>query len=385
MKILTNTLEFSPSGGVELHAFQMSRELASRGHVIDVVAQRDGVLRDEFRSFSRTATVGGDFLHTAISWKQLRHPVVLGAWTNRIARVIWNSWKLRPDIIYANDQQALIWACAVSHLPEIPIVCHLHGRAAWPLGRQRSLLARRVASFVAPSGFIRDDWIRFGMPPDRIRVIPQAISPEAFPPSTEESRHFARRALDVPDGAFLALYLGRIVPDKGIDVLLRAWNSLMLPPEQGRLLVVGPAWPWSYLQKLRSMAEPGCRFMDIQENVLPLLHAADVLVVPSTCPEAFGRVIIEAMATGCPVLASNLGGIPEVLTGPFASMMFEPGNAEQLATHLRGIRPWRQDRPDLAEACTAHVAQRFHLTDIADEVEELLQGATVRHWRTTLA
>src|ERR1700677_927235 len=114
----------------------------------------------------------------------------------------------------------MMWACATSQLPEVPIVCHLHGRVAKPMGRQRSILARRVHSFIAPSNYIRNDWIKFGMPPDRIKFIPQAVDPNAYPPSTEESRRSARSGLGVPEDAFVVLYLGRIVPDKGVDILI---------------------------------------------------------------------------------------------------------------------------------------------------------------------
>ena len=62
-RILTNTLALAPANGVDVHAFEMSRALAARGHSIDVVAQRDGPLREQFASFARTVSVYGDFLH----------------------------------------------------------------------------------------------------------------------------------------------------------------------------------------------------------------------------------------------------------------------------------------------------------------------------------
>lgn len=205
------------------------------------------------------------------------------------------------------------------------------------------------------------------------------MEPSSYLPATEASRRSARRALGVPPDAFVALYLGRVVPYKGVDVLVRAWDRLGLSPDEGRLLIVGPTWPWSYLEELRGMASAGCRFMDIQTHVVPLLHAADVLVLPSLCEEAFGRVIIEAMATGCPVIASRSGGIPEVLTGPFASMLFEPGRAEELESKLREIRGGAGDM--LAAAGPAHVRQHFALSSAADRVEEVLVRARPRGWR----
>jgi glycosyltransferase involved in cell wall biosynthesis len=379
-RILTNTLALAPANGVDVHAFEMSRALAARGHRIDVVAQRDGPLREQFASFARTVSVYGDFLHPPLSLAQLRSPGTFVPWVDRAVRAVVRSRSLRPDVIYANDQQALMWACATSHRPEVAIVCHLHAQVGTPMGRQRLLLARRIDTFIAPSRFIRDDWVAGGLPEDRIEVIPQAVDASSYPPVTEESRRSARRALDVPAGAFVALYLGRVVPYKGVDVLVRAWNSLGLTPDEGRLLVVGSPWPWSYLEDLRQMASASCHFMDTQMDVVPLLHAADVLVLPALWEEPFGRVIIEAMATGCPVIASRSGGIPEILTGRFASMLVEPGGVEELASKLREIR--RGAGGALGAAGPAHVRTHFALSSAADRVEEALVRARPRGWRS---
>jgi glycosyltransferase involved in cell wall biosynthesis len=378
-RILTNTLALAPANGVDVHAFEMSRALAARGHRVDVVAQRDGPLRDQYLSFASTVSVYGDFLHPPLSLPQLRSPGTLVPWADRAVRAVVRSRRLRPDVIYANDQQALMWACATSQRPEVAIVCHLHAQVGTPMGRQRLLLARRIDTFIAPTRFIRDDWVAGGLPEDRIEVIPQAVEASSYPPATEESRRSARRALGVPADAFIALYLGRVVPYKGVDVLVRAWNSLGLTPDEGRLLIVGAPWPWSYLGDLNRMASASCRFMDIQTQVVPLLHAADVLVLPSLWEEPFGRVIIEAMATGCPVIASRTGGIPEILTGRFASMLFEPGRAEELASKLQEIRNGAGGA--LAAAGPAHVRKYFALSSAADRVEEALVRARPRGWR----
>jgi len=122
--------------------------------------------------------------------------------------------------------------------------------------------------------------------------------------------------------------------------------------------------------------------MDMQTDVIPILHAADVLVLPSLCEEAFGRVIIEAMATGCPAVASNVGGIPEVLTGRFASMLFERGNEEELAARLSELQTWRRDEPELADACVAHVTGLFNLASAVDRIEQVLESSQAYGWRT---
>jgi glycosyltransferase involved in cell wall biosynthesis len=106
--------------------------------------------------------------------------------------------------------------------------------------------------------------------------------------------------------------------------------------------------------------------------VVTPLHAADVVVVPSVWDEPFGRVVIEAMATGCPVVASAVGGIPEILTGRFSSMLFPRGDARNLADRIETLAGWRTLDPSLAAACVRHVAERFSLRRSVDLIEETL-------------
>ena len=115
--------------------------------------------------------------------------------------------------------------------------------------------------------------------------------------------------------------------------------------------------------------------------MLTPLHAADVVVVPSLWEEPFGRVVIEAMVTGRPVLASRSGGIPEILTGRFAGHLFEKGDATELAALLRGLIGWRDREPGLAVRCAAHVEEHFQLSDRVDGVEALLGQAAGAHHR----
>jgi glycosyltransferase involved in cell wall biosynthesis len=90
--------------------------------------------------------------------------------------------------------------------------------------------------------------------------------------------------------------------------------------------------------------------------------------------EPFGRVVIEAMAAGCPVVGSDAGGIRETLTGRFARGLFEVGNARDLADRLRVMRGWQTSEPDLGEACVSHVLNNYSLRASVDGIERLLSG-----------
>jgi glycosyltransferase involved in cell wall biosynthesis len=110
-------------------------------------------------------------------------------------------------------------------------------------------------------------------------------------------------------------------------------------------------------------------------DVVGMLHAADVLVLPSMWEEPFGRVVLEAMATGRPAVASAVGGIPELLDGEFTAMLFPRGDHQALAERLAGLRNWRSLDPSLADRCVAHVSERFTLDAEVTRLEELFQNA----------
>ena len=106
---------------------------------------------------------------------------------------------------------------------------------------------------------------------------------------------------------------------------------------------------------------------------MPFLHACDVVAFPSLLPEAFGRVAVEGMATGRPVVASRVGAVPEILSGPMGRFLVEPGFVEELATRLAGLLDWRRDEPGLGDDCAEWVVRRFPFEAHVDGLERILQ------------
>ena len=124
--------------------------------------------------------------------------------------------------------------------------------------------------------------------------------------------------------------------------------------------------------------------MPAQSDVVGPLHAADVVVVPSVWAEPFGRVIVEAMATGRPALASRIGGITEILTGEFERFLVEPGDAGVVTLALESLVGWQKREPSLADHCRAHVRDHFSLDRVVDGVERSLTAPLEGHHRALL-
>jgi glycosyltransferase involved in cell wall biosynthesis len=368
VRVVMSTQAMASTGGIELTALQIGRELAARGHSLSVIATHGGDLELPFRSIADHVSTHGNFQHTIFSKWQLLAPLDLGRWARSSLSAVRAGRAARPDIIYANAFFSLPWALATARVTAAPIVCHLHGCAGGPLGRQASAWARGVDAFIAPSEFVRNEWVQNGLPAEKIRTIYGGVAPGEYPPGEAADQAEARRILGLPPDAFTALFLGRVVPEKGVEVLLDAWKLVDLDPSEGRLLIVGPGNS-GYVRALAAGTDAA--FLPTRAEVITPLHAADVVVVPSQWDEPFGRVVIEAMAAGRPVLAARSGGIPEILTGQFAGNLFEKGDTEALSHLLRRAIAGRGRQPDLSNRCASHIREHFSLTDRVNELEAL--------------
>jgi glycosyltransferase involved in cell wall biosynthesis len=241
-------------------------------------------------------------------------------------------------------------------------------------------LSAKVSRFVANSAFTRDVWLAAGIDPDKVDVVHAGLDAAEYPEGGAAQRESARVELGIPDDVFVAVFVGRLDAEKGVEVLLEAWRRLAVTPAEALLLLVGSPVLHSdgqaYLDQLKALAPAGTvRFLGARRDVVTPLHAADVAVVPSTWDEPFGRTVIEAMATGRPVVASRVGGIPEMLSGPFARLLFERGDSAGLATLLSGLRGWQQHDPDLGARCAAHVRDHFSVGHMVDGMEAAIGRA----------
>jgi glycosyltransferase involved in cell wall biosynthesis len=166
----------------------------------------------------------------------------------------------------------------------------------------------RVAKYLAVSGFVRGKYVEAGWPADRIEV--KSNFAWQSPRREGQGRYF--------------LYLGRLSPEKGATTLLAAWKR-----SSARFLIVGdgPA-----AQALRGGAPTNVEFRPTvaPAEVPALIREARALLLPSLWYEAQPRVILEAYAAGVPVLASDLGALPEAV-GPDSGLLVPPGDADAWA------------------------------------------------------
>jgi glycosyltransferase involved in cell wall biosynthesis len=175
-----------------------------------------------------------------------------------------------------------------------------------PLGRVLWPTIRRFATFMVPTPTLVPELLAAGVPPPRIVSIPNSIGPVIPGPPHLRSKIAARAELDLPERP-TALFVGRLSPEKGPDVLMRAWDQI--PPEcDATLVVVGGGTEAARVADWarRPARADRVRPMGIRLDIERLYRAADVLVVPSRS-ETFSNVLAEGMAHGLAVVTTPVG------------------------------------------------------------------------------
>jgi len=194
---------------------------------------------------------------------------------------------------------------------------------------------------------------RSGVARERFDVIPNGILPIA--PLADDQRQALRASLDLPAGRTLGLFVGRLVVQKNVPCLLRAMGRL--PAAARPYLVLAGDGP------LRSEIEAMRMQLNLQDDVhllgertdaRRLMGAADFLVLPSAY-EGMSNVVMEAMASGCPVLASDVGGNPELVEDGLTGLLFASDDDAALAQCLERL----SSDPALRTRLSAQALQRM--------------------------
>jgi len=289
----------------------------------------------------------------------------------RILAGVPNVRRFRPDVIWLNRAELVIWAQVVGRLVGVPIVCHLRHA---PNFRFRWLY-RGVRHYLAVSEFTARQWVEWGLPADRVTVLHNAVPESEYPWGDAEERVSAAAELGIAPSAPVALYYGRVVREKGVLTMLDAWDKVLGERAEAVLLIVGARDPSQVEVNARidAMAAASVKWHPQVDNVIPFLHAADVVVLPTWDGEPFGRVVIEAMLTGRPVIGSDGGGIPEILAGEMTRFRVPPRDPDALASHLTATLDWRTVEPELGRRCREYVVSNFAASDHVDVLEQTLK------------
>jgi len=344
MKIAFITFQYPPfvQGGAGNYVYNITKELARLGHEVHVITPRvagcDKESVEEGLFVHRISFLNKPFLAAPSFWFSLRKN--------------FPSLEQRAggfDIVHSNGPVDLSLSQKMVSSPRVITVHHLTKavlKALKPslLMRVRNLRGeigiapfidplciKRADRIVAVSQFTRQDIINvFGIPESRIAVIYAGVNPDdyVFP---EEARVELRSTLGI-NSQQMILFAGKLAPGKGVDILLRALPQVLKEVEV-KLVLAGSGNQQDYQHLAQTLGiSDKLRFLGrVPDDTLRLLFSScDLFVLPSRL-EGFGRVIIEAMAARKPVVATNVGGIPEIIESGQNGILVEVDNEGKLA------------------------------------------------------
>lgn len=330
MKILQVGSALYDWGGIERYVLNLAEALIVRGNDVWVTCPPGSPMAS--RCKGPLETIG------------LKSRVSLNA-VMRTTRLLRREGIEVLHVHYSPDYVAAGLAAKLANTPVRILTRHLSTRWS-PSKVQRNL---SLFDHIIPvSDATKRALMGFGVPEDRMTVAKMGI-PDSF--RTTKSLSQTRRELGLSEERFWVGSFGRLVPEKGIDVLIRAIQSL---PEEYGAALFGDGEARASLEELASSHKDRVRFFGQVSDVVDAMAAVDAIAIPSTWSEAFPQSALEAMALGRPIAASDIGGLPEQIEHEKTGLLFETGNAEALAAALRRFR----EEPDRARTW-ADAAQRI--------------------------
>jgi sugar transferase (PEP-CTERM/EpsH1 system associated) len=291
--------------------------------------------------------------------------------------------RFQPDIVHSRNWAA-IEAVGAGRLVRAGAVVHSeHGfeaKASTDEPRRRICfrrLAYELADRVLAVSFqLRDlHASRTGFPARKIRVIHNGVDRERFFPDPE-TRNRMRGELGILESELCIGSVGNLLPVKDQMTLLKALAALTDRFGEWRLLVVGEG---AEDRKLRAFvdAHPAWKhrvmFLGSSSRVSELLRAMDVFVLPSVA-EGICNSLLEAMATGLPVIATAVGGNPEVVVDGESGLLFPAGDVPALVSHLSRLSAQPGLRAQLGQRAIERVRNEFSLDSMVREYEQLYLG-----------
>jgi glycosyltransferase involved in cell wall biosynthesis len=276
----------------------------------------------------------------------------------------------RPDVLHASLVRPTLFGVPVARVSGVArVVLTQHGTHEWEEGGAIARwlvpaafrrVARHANTVVAVSDATRRDLLAAGLSPNILRVIPNGVDTVTFNPEKRAGRAELIRSIGFPDDTLLVGAAGNLRTVKGHIVLVRAAVEVRKHLPRARFVVWGEGPLRESLEKaVLDAGLGGCFiFPGWRADMAGAMAACDVFVQPSL-RESFGLAAAEAMSAGVAVVASDTGGLPELVSDGEAGLLFSTGSSDALAVTLRYLLSDAQLRARLGAAARRRVLEFF--------------------------
>ncbi|MDF5733185.1 MAG: glycosyltransferase family 4 protein [Rhizonema sp. PD38] len=285
------------------------------------------------------------------------------------------------DLIYANTQKALVVGALASFFSRRPLVYHLHDILSpehFSKTNRRIAVtsANRFASLViANSQASLNAFVAAGGRQDLAAIVYNGFDTKIYQiPESDVSQIKQHLGLNKQ---FVIGHFSRLAPWKGQHILIEA---MVQCPENVTAILVGDALfgEQDYVQQLHQQVtalglEKRVKFLGFRSDIPLLMTACDLIAHSSTSPEPFGRVIVEAMLCGKPVIAAKAGGAIELVEQGVNGFLVTPGNPEELAQTIITCLQETEKTMVIAHHARTTASQRFDVATINQQISQLLE------------
>ncbi|MDP2921596.1 MAG: glycosyltransferase [Candidatus Omnitrophota bacterium] len=356
-----NILQILPKldvGGVETGTIDLAKELIKRGHRVIVVSGGGKLV-------TNLIDMGAKHIELPVHKKS---PFTIAGCIKKLEVIIKDE---RVDIAHSRSRVPNIIAFFASRHTGVKFITTAHGYYSNHLISRITGWARFVivASSVIGRHMVED----FRVPYERVRLIPRGVDLDTFkfnPPGVS------------PKSEYKIGVIGRITPIKGHSFFLQAMARVVRIFPKARVLIVGdaPKDKPEYLEKLKRLVkqleiERFVEFSGAQYDIPKVMSELDLLVLPSVGQEAFGRVIIEAGASGVPVIATRIGGAVEIVEDGRTGLLVKPGDMLETVNSIIRVLKDRELARNMAIEARKKVEREYNLAKMAEDTIRVYEEA----------
>jgi N-acetyl-alpha-D-glucosaminyl L-malate synthase BshA len=365
MKIAILVPVFLPKhlGGVEVATYNIASHLAKKGHNVHVITVWDSGLTNE--------SIEKDFFVHRVRVPKIKAIGVVIFWL----KILFVLNKIDPDIIHVQSVTIAMPAYLAGKFLKKPYIVCGHGfdvYFSWRFKKAISkLVLKNAHEVIALTENMKNDMQKIYN--REILVIPNGIDIEKFTVLPDKEK--IRKELGVSNSDRVIIFIGNLRPIKGVEFLVRAMNIIRQEEPNVRLILVGEG---SQVDYLRNMVEElhleRCVVFtgEVSNEIVPsYLAASDIFVLPSLS-EGFSIASLEAMACGLPIIATEVGVLPDIIENGVNGFLIKSGEPKEISEKVLNLLGNEDLRGKISEN-NKKKAKGYSWTDIVQRLEEAYQ------------